>query len=116
MLTCFRWRLIYFDDAPRTEQSYYAKYLGPGVAAPALEVIKDFLRFYAKTSHPMLFDAITVESLNTVAEWFFAGFLRLTGTEVVEADRKEVYEVSLESDDAQRTMTDQLSGCGSPCS
>ncbi len=95
-----KWHLVYFDHATQTEQAYYAKYLRTGIAAPALELTKDFLRFHAKTSHPMLFDTITVESLNTVAEWSFAGFFRLTGTEVVEADQKEVYKISRESGDA----------------
>jgi hypothetical protein len=30
-----------------------------------------------------------------VAEWFFAGFARVTGTEIAEEDRKEVYDVRI---------------------
>jgi hypothetical protein len=40
----------------------------------------------------------TVDSINTNAEWFFAGFTRITGTEINEKDRAEVYRVSAPSD------------------
>jgi hypothetical protein len=47
------------------------------------------------TSDPRLDEEIsTVDSLNSVAEWFFAGFARIKKTEIVEEDRKEVYHVS----------------------
>jgi hypothetical protein len=36
----------------------------------------------------------TVDSVNTVAEWFFAGFTRVTGTETDPEERSEVYHVS----------------------
>jgi len=36
----------------------------------------------------------TPDSINTIAEWFFAGFTRVTGTEINEKDRSEVYKVS----------------------
>jgi hypothetical protein len=51
------------------------------VEAPDLESVKDFLRFYIATSQPKLADKPNVDSINTVAEWFFAGFTRITGTE-----------------------------------
>jgi hypothetical protein len=35
----------------------------------------------------------TADSINTVAEWFFAGFTRVTGTDTVEEERREVYDV-----------------------
>ena len=37
---------------------------------------------------------ITCKSLIAVAEWFFAGFTRVTDTETNEDDRSEVYSVS----------------------
>ena len=52
--------------------------------APDLATVKDFLRF--KT---------TYDSLNTFAEWFFAGFARVTDTEINKEDRSEVYDVSI---------------------
>jgi hypothetical protein len=59
---------------------------------PDLATVKDFLRFYAASSDPRI--DMTSDSLGTVAEWFFAGFARVTGTTVEEEDRKEVYHVS----------------------
>lgn len=41
----------------------------------------------------MLAEKPTVESINTVAEWFFAGFTRLTGTDTDKDERSEVYNV-----------------------
>jgi hypothetical protein len=39
-----------------------------------------FLRFYIATSRPRLdAEKPTVDSVNTVVEWFFAGFIRATG-------------------------------------
>ena len=64
------------------------------VTAPDLTTIKDFIRFYIATSRPVLFEVPTDESINTAAEWFFAGFTRYTGTEIDEDDRHEVYHVS----------------------
>jgi hypothetical protein len=39
----------------------------------------------------------TIDSINTNAEWFFTGFTRVTGTEINEKDRTEVYKVSAPS-------------------
>jgi hypothetical protein len=55
--------------------------------------VKDFLRFYIATSRPQLSKIPTVDSINTVAEWFFAGFTRVTGTETDVDERSEVYNV-----------------------
>jgi hypothetical protein len=38
-----------------------------------------------------------VDLINTNAEWFFAGFTRVTGTEINEKDRTEIYKVSAPS-------------------
>lgn len=74
------------------------KYLGQGVAAPELANVKDFLRFYIATSQPKLDDKCpTPDSINTVAEWFFAGFTRVTHTDTDEEERSEVYNVRLSS-------------------
>ena len=35
-----------------------------------------------------------VDSINTVAEWFFAGFTRVTSTETKAEERSDVYDVS----------------------
>ena len=68
--------------------------LRSGIDAPNLTTVKDFLRFYIATSRPCLdADKPTVDSINTVAEWFFAGFTRVTGTDTDEGERSEVYNV-----------------------
>ena len=68
--------------------------LRPDIAAPDLVTVKDFIRFYIATSRPKLTNKPTVDSINTVAEWFFAGITRVTGTDTDEKDRSEVYNVS----------------------
>ena len=64
------------------------------VDAPDLVTVKDFLRFHAATSKGKIREKITCDSLNTFAEWFFAGFSRVTDTPTCEDDRTEVYDVS----------------------
>jgi hypothetical protein len=58
--------------------------LRSGIGAPNLATVKDFLRFYIATSQPILANIPTVDSINTVAEWFFVGFTRIIGTETDE--------------------------------
>ncbi|KAK5080233.1 hypothetical protein LTR05_008746 [Lithohypha guttulata] len=58
---------------------------------PDLATVKDFLRFYIATSQPRLAAQTTTDSMGTVAEWFFAGFARITGTVVPAGLRSEVY-------------------------
>jgi hypothetical protein len=76
------------------EEAARKKYLHHGAAAPDLMTVKDFIRFYISTSRPQLTDKPTVDSINTVAEWFFAGFTRLTSTETDPEERSAVYNVS----------------------
>jgi len=71
--------------------------LHQGVEAPDLATIKDFFRFHIATSCGRIVAKPTVDSINTNAEWFFAGFTRITGTEIHEEDRAEVYKVSAPS-------------------
>jgi len=65
--------------------------LREGVEAPDLATIKDFLRFHIATSRGKIVKILTADSVNTFAEWFFAGFHRITGTTIDEEDRSEVY-------------------------
>ncbi|KAF7503418.1 hypothetical protein GJ744_003901 [Endocarpon pusillum] len=65
--------------------------LRPGVEAPDLVHVKDFIRFYISTSNPRLAKRPTVDSINTTAEWFFAGFTRAIGTKTDAEERSEVY-------------------------
>jgi len=64
------------------------------VNAPDLATVKDFLHFHIATSRGKIVEKPTVDSVNTFAEWFFAGFTRITGTPTDEADKSEVYNVS----------------------
>ena len=80
---------------PPDEEAVRCEHLHAGAAAPNLVTVKDFLRFYIATSQPRLdADRPTVDSVNIVAEWFFAGFTRVTGTDTDEEERTEVYSVS----------------------
>ena len=81
------------QQPPPTEEMARQRSLHAGVAAPDLVTVKDFFRFYIATSSPQLTDVPTVDSINTVAEWFFAGFTRVTGTDTNEEERSEVYNV-----------------------
>jgi hypothetical protein len=72
------------------------KCLHPVLPPPDLVKTKDFVRFYISTSKPRL-DACrpTVDSINTVIEWFVAGFMCVTGNETMEKERSEVYHLHL---------------------
>ena len=69
--------------------------LAKNVEAPDLATVKDFLRFKAAAGKGMIIEQTTYHSLNTFAEWFFAGFTRVTDTEINKEDRSEVYDVSI---------------------
>lgn len=66
---------------------------------PPLDIatIKDFLRFIVAISSGRIDKQkrITVDSINTTAEWLFAGFARVTGNPIDEEDRRAVYDVSV---------------------
>ena len=68
--------------------------------SPPLDIatIKDFLRFKASISEGRIDEEqerTTPDSLNAFAEWFFAGFARVTGNPIPKEDRQEVYDVSV---------------------
>ena len=68
--------------------------------SPPLNIatIKDFLRFKASISEGRIDEELeraTADSLNAFAEWFFAGFARVTGNPIRKEDRQEVYDVSV---------------------
>ena len=68
--------------------------LWKNVEAPDFATVKDFLRFYAATSKGKIQEEVTCDSLNTFAEWFFAGFSRVTDTPTNNDNRREIYDVS----------------------
>ncbi|KIV98096.1 hypothetical protein PV10_01783 [Exophiala mesophila] len=84
---------------PPDEDDARDQCLRASMAAPDLATVKVFLRFYASTSQP-LFDAVspTTDSLQTIAEWFFAGFTNVTGTEIENKERSELYYVRVSSE------------------
>lgn len=88
--------------------------LGPNTPAPDLADIKDFMRFHLSLSRGKIVEKSTAESANTFAEWFFAGFTRVTGTPIEDEDRHEVYEVGIYTRGAFRVNADKPSGLGRP--
>jgi hypothetical protein len=64
---------------------------------PDLATIKDFLRFHVAISRGRIDEEgrITTDSVNTFAEWFFAGYARVPGNSIDEEDRRTVYDVSM---------------------
>ena len=68
-----------FSDNAAVKISYTirARSLREGLPPLDLVTIKDFLRFIIATSQETLNDGqkkVTVDSMNTFAKWFFAGF------------------------------------------
>jgi hypothetical protein len=63
--------------------------------APCPELVdtKDFLRFHIALSRGRIKNETTVDSVKTFAEWFFAGFTRVTGTVVSKDYRSTIYTV-----------------------
>ncbi len=88
-----------FGDDTAVDASYTmeARSLREGLPPLDLATITDFLRFVIATSRGIIDDEqkkVTVDSMNTFAEWFFAGFARVTGNRIDEEDRCAVYDVS----------------------
>ncbi len=88
-----------FGDDSAVDASYImeARSLREDLPPLDLATIKDFLRFIVATSRGIIDDGqkkVTVDSMNTFAEWFFAGFARVTGNRIDEEDRCAVYDVS----------------------
>jgi hypothetical protein len=70
-----------------------ASCLRKGSPCPDLVTTKDFLRFHIALSRGRIRKQTTVDSVKTFAEWFFAGFTRVTGTVISEDYRSAIYEV-----------------------
>ncbi|KAI9773208.1 MAG: hypothetical protein M1839_002216 [Geoglossum umbratile] len=82
------------SKAERVERAESARleYCFPkGAPCPDLATTKDFLRFHIALSQGRIRDKTTVDSVNTFAEWFFAGFTRVTGTVISEEYRSSIY-------------------------
>ena len=79
--------------SPSDEESVRRQYLKSEIKAPDLVTVKDFIRFYIATSQPVPDEVPTADSMNSVAEFVFAGFTRVNGTETDGGERREVYNV-----------------------
>ena len=67
-----------------------AQSLREGLLPLNLTTIKDFLRFIVAISQGIIDDGqkkVTVHSINTFTEWFFAGFARVMGNCIDKEDR-----------------------------
>jgi hypothetical protein len=63
--------------------------LGKGVDALDLATVKDFIRFHAASNSGKIVELPTADLVNAFAEWFFAGFTRVTVTLTIDEDRSE---------------------------
>ena len=74
-----------------------APLLQKGSSPPSVSILMNFVRFHAAIGKSRIDGdgLITVESSNTFIEWFFAGFERVTGSQVAEDDRRMVYYINI---------------------
>lgn len=90
--------LLFGDDAViNVPYTMRARSLREDLPPLDLATIKDFLRVIIATSRGIIDDGqkrVIVDSMNTFAEWFFAGFTRVTDNRIDKEDRCAVYDVS----------------------
>ena len=79
---------------PPDEVAIRERCLREKIEAPDLATVKDFLRFYVATSRGKIVKRPTADSVNMFAEWFFAGFTRVTGILTDAEERSEVYKIN----------------------
>ena len=63
--------------------------------APSNALVKDFARWYCRSRAGRLAPVPNIGSVRSILKGFFAGFHRLTGTEISEELRTDVYFVSV---------------------
>ena len=83
------------DETAEMDDTRAVYCLRKGAPCPDLATTKDFLRFHIALSRERIKDETTVDSVKTFAEWFFAGFTRVTGTIISEDYRSAIYGVRL---------------------
>lgn len=83
------------DETAETEGARVEYSLRKGAPCPDLVTTKDFLRFHIALSRGRIKDETTVDSVKTPAEWFFAGFTRVTGAVISGDYRSSIYDVRL---------------------
>ena len=77
--------------------------LQKGCPPPSNMLIKKFARWYCKSRRGWLAPTPNIKSVKTTLGRFFAGFQRVTGTEISDELRKDVYLVSAAA--RQNTLT-----------
>ena len=75
------------------------------VDAPNLTTVKDFLHFHIATTRGKIVEKPTVDSVNTFAEWFFAGFTRITDTPTDEENRSDICKLESKKNMPQLLLT-----------
>jgi hypothetical protein len=103
----FAWRGLSSLDETMVRERCLEK----GVEAPDLATVKDFLRFYVFISRGKIVKESTDDSVNTFAEWFFAGFICVIGTPTDAEERSEVYNVNYQRYVGEAISLIFLSGC-----
>ncbi|KAL6716976.1 hypothetical protein ACLMJK_004889 [Lecanora helva] len=78
---------MWLEEYPQPEDLTLRKGLQP----LGLSTLRDFFRFYAMSSKGLLEKRVTVDTLLACAEWFFAGFARVTENQFSEDDRTSTY-------------------------
>jgi hypothetical protein len=81
----FAWRGL----PPPDEGMVRERCLGKRVNASDLPTAKDFIRFHAAVSRGKIVELRTADFNNAFAEWFFAGFTRVTGTQRIHKNDTE---------------------------
>lgn len=64
-----------------------------GQPAPDLVTVKEFLRWYIHSTKGRISNVPIVSTVSNQAERLFAGLKRVTGSEIMKEDRKEVFHV-----------------------
>lgn len=80
----------------KTPEDVRQSNLSIGASLPALEIVKEFVRFYIHTADKSLLTKNGRPSLDSTkgfCEFFFAGFETATKTVVSKDDRSEIYTV-----------------------
>ena len=93
------------DETAETDFISTAYCLQKETPCPDLATTKDFLRFHIALSRGKIKNKTTVDSVKTFAEWFFAGFTRVTGTVISEDYRSAIYQVRFSSSSVKTVLT-----------
>lgn len=77
------------------EKDYPEDYcIGEGHPAPGLPLMKEYIHWYINSTKGRIADKPTMSSALLCAQWFVPGFEAVTGTEIADKDRKDLYSIS----------------------